>query len=330
MWAVTFGIVELAEVVLERRDPGDEQRRLRAERLTDELERVAEPLAGDPELVERLDVGPAQDRLVRPHALVRGEDPRRGRVADAVRLGGRDRQHREALVSDELAVVVDPAPVAVGVELANQQLPGVVAVIPPATQQRLQRSLLRLRQVSAVGVGGLEQNVEIADGAEPGGDFPKPLAMSPRPAGPERLAEDAPRRSLAPRRDPHPVQFLGVAAVARAGLASEHSGEVEAKDLAAGLGQVVVGEHAGGLAGDQAGLPGFGLGHLPRLGPGLWPMAAAASRARAQLPARAPAARRPGVQRCRARALQQLPARVATSRSRWLDPPRTRARCRAR
>ena len=41
-----------------------------------ELERVAEPLAGDPELVERFDVRPAQDGLVRPDLLVRGLDPR--------------------------------------------------------------------------------------------------------------------------------------------------------------------------------------------------------------------------------------------------------------
>ena len=85
------GVVEQAEVVLEGRDPGDEHRRLGAERLAHELERVAQPLAGDPQLVERLDVGPAQDRLVGAHPLVRGQDPRRGGVADAVRLGRRDR-----------------------------------------------------------------------------------------------------------------------------------------------------------------------------------------------------------------------------------------------
>ena len=36
-----------------------------AERLAHELQRVAQPLAGDPELVERVDVRPAQHRLVR-------------------------------------------------------------------------------------------------------------------------------------------------------------------------------------------------------------------------------------------------------------------------
>ena len=48
------------------------------ERLAHELERVAQPLAGDPQVVERLDVGPAQDRLV-----ARGPARRRPRCATA-------------------------------------------------------------------------------------------------------------------------------------------------------------------------------------------------------------------------------------------------------
>ena len=129
-------------MVLQRGDAGDERRRLGREGLPAELERVAEPLAGDPQLVEGLDVGPAEDRLVRPDGLVRGEDLRPGGVADAVRLGRGDRNDRESLVADELAVVVDPASVVVGVELADQQLAGVVAVGPPAGEERLERALL--------------------------------------------------------------------------------------------------------------------------------------------------------------------------------------------
>ena len=92
--------------------------------------------------MERLDVGPAQDRLVAADLLVGGPDPRRGRVADAMRLGRADRHDRRALGPDEVAVVVDPAPVAVGVELADQQDPGVVAMLAPVGQQRFERSLL--------------------------------------------------------------------------------------------------------------------------------------------------------------------------------------------
>ena len=66
-------------------DPRDERRRLRPERLAHELERVAQPLAGDAQVVERLDVGPAQDRLVGAHALVGRPDARRRGVADAMR-----------------------------------------------------------------------------------------------------------------------------------------------------------------------------------------------------------------------------------------------------
>ena len=177
---------------------------------------------------------------------------------------------REALVADELAVVVDPAPVAVGVELADQQPPRVVAMIPPAAQQRLEGSLLGPRQLGPIGIGRLEQDVEIADGPEAGGDFAKSLAVGPRPAGPEGVAEDAPRRPLAPGRDPHPVELLGVDALAGAGLAGEHPGEVEAEDLAAGLGDVVVGEHAGRLAGDEAGSASGSDSAAPaRTGPGL-------------------------------------------------------------
>ena len=146
-------------------------RRVVAERLAHELERVAQPFAGDPQLVERLDVGPAQDGLVAAHLLVGGPDPGRGGVADVVWLGRPDRQHEDALGPDEIAVVVDPATVAVGVELADQEHPGVVAVLAPVGQQRLQRTLLGDREVGAIRVGRVEQDVEVADRPEPRGDL---------------------------------------------------------------------------------------------------------------------------------------------------------------
>ena len=225
-----------------------------AERLADELERVAQPLAGDPQLVERLDVGPAQDRLVGADLLVRGLDPRGGGVADAVRLGRADRSRRaRPSCRTNSRVVVEPAPVAVGVELADEQHAGVVAVDPPGGEERLERALLADGQVRSVGVGGLEQDVEVADGPEPRGDLAEAAAVRLRPAGAEGLAEDPPGRPLPPGRDPHRVEVLGVGAFAGAGLLGDHPREVEAEDLAAGLGEVVVGEHARRLADDEPG-----------------------------------------------------------------------------
>ncbi len=101
-------VVQPAQVVLERHDARDELVHLRAQGLAEELQRVAEPLAGDPELVDRLDVGPAQDALVAPDLLVGQPDPRAGRVADAVRgdRAGR-REDGRALGSDEDPVLLD-------------------------------------------------------------------------------------------------------------------------------------------------------------------------------------------------------------------------------
>ena len=174
---------------------------------------------------------------------------------------GSDRQDRGALGPDEVAVVVDPAPVAVRVELADEQDPGVVALLAPVGEQRLERALLGDRQVGPVQVGRLEQDVEVADRAEPRGDLAQAVAVALRPAGPERRPEDAPRGPLPAGRDAHRVELLGVVPVARAGLAGEHPGEVEAHDLAAGLGDVVVGGDARRLADDE---PRVRSGSLPR------------------------------------------------------------------
>ena len=59
-------VVQLADVVLERDDLLDEWRRLRLERLARELERVAQPLAGDPQLVEGRKVRLGQRRRRTP------------------------------------------------------------------------------------------------------------------------------------------------------------------------------------------------------------------------------------------------------------------------
>ena len=146
-------------MVLECGHADDQRGGVVAECLADELERVAQPLAGDAQLVERLDVGPAQDGLVAADLLVGRPDPRRGRIADAVRLGGQDRHDRGAIGPDEITIVVDPASVAIGVELADQQDPGIVAMLVPVPQQRFERSLFGDRHVGAIDVGGLEQDV---------------------------------------------------------------------------------------------------------------------------------------------------------------------------
>src|SRR4029077_2405832 len=68
--------------------------------------------------------------------------------------------------------------------------------------------------------------------------------------------EDAPRGTLATRRDAHGMELLRIRALARAGLAGEHPGEVELHDLAAGLRYMVLGGDAGGLADDEARVDG--------------------------------------------------------------------------
>ena len=128
----------------------------------------------------------------------------------------------DALVPDELGVVVEPAPVAVRVELAHEQDRGRRRGGGARREQRLEGALLGDRQVGPIGVGGLDQDVEVADGAEAGGHLAQPAAMLLRPLGPERLAEDPPRGALAARRDAHPVEVLRIDPVAGPGLLGDH------------------------------------------------------------------------------------------------------------
>ena len=64
------GVVHEPEMVLERGHPRDQRSGVVPQGFAHELERVAQPLARDPELVQRLDIGPAQDGLVPPDVLV--------------------------------------------------------------------------------------------------------------------------------------------------------------------------------------------------------------------------------------------------------------------
>ena len=65
----------------------------------------------------------------------------------------------------------------------------------------------------AVGVESLEQDVEVAHGAEPGGDVAQAVAQAFRPARPERVAEDPPPGAHPARRDAHLVEVLRVCAL---------------------------------------------------------------------------------------------------------------------
>ena len=132
-------VVQPAQVVLEGDDLLDDRARLAPERLADELQRVAQPLGGDPEVVERGHVGPAHDRLVGAQDLVGGPDPGRHRVAHAVRLHGSDGAGPEALGLEERDVPVDPPAVALRVELLDQDDPRGVAPDPPRGDERLER-----------------------------------------------------------------------------------------------------------------------------------------------------------------------------------------------
>src|SRR5262245_40210310 len=59
-----IGVVEAAEMVLDRGDSRDQAGAIGPERLAYELEAVAKPLRLDPQSVERRYVGPALDALV--------------------------------------------------------------------------------------------------------------------------------------------------------------------------------------------------------------------------------------------------------------------------
>ena len=92
---------------------------------------------------------------------------------------------RGALGAHEVAVVVDPAAIAVGVELAVQQHERVLAMGPPVGEERLEGPLLGHRQVGPVLVGGLEQDIEVTHGAEPARDLAEAVAEPLGPGRPE-------------------------------------------------------------------------------------------------------------------------------------------------
>ena len=207
------GVVHRPEVVLERDDPRDQRGRLGTERLADELERVAQPLGLDAELVEGRDVGPLEDGLVGPDVLVGGQDPRARGVAHAMRARRVDRSDRRPRGQHEVPVVLDEPPVAARVELLDEQPATVLALLAPGREERLEAVPVAGRQRRGERLGGIDQHVEIADGAEPGRDGPQPPPELRGPVGPEAVAEDPPGRPHPARRDAHRMELLGVLAL---------------------------------------------------------------------------------------------------------------------
>ena len=245
-----LGVVHRAEVVLERDDPRDERRRLGPERLAHELERVAQALGLDPELVEGRDVGPLEDRLVGPDVLVGQPDPRAGGVADAVRAGRIDRSDGRARGHHEVAVVLDEP------SIARPSRARWMSSRRPASRcsRHVARSGSRPSR-SAAGQGR-RRRPRSPRSARPG--------RGPCRAGRPRVRSR--RRNFAVRsgRKPSPKtrqaarirrvdtriawSSSGSSPFAGPGLAGDHPGEVEAEDLATGLGMEVVGGDPGRLA----------------------------------------------------------------------------------
>ncbi len=232
-------------MVLEGDDAGDQDVDVRPEHLAEELEGVAQPLGGDAELVDRLDVRPAEHRLVGTHLLVGEPDPRRSGVADPVRghrRGGHERGR--ALRRDEDPVVLHQALVGRAVELAEEHDAGDLALPAPRGEERLEGSRLPGGEGALVGGRRLDEDVEVADRAEAPGQDPQPAAEPARAVGAEAVAEHPPRRAHPAGGHAHPVELLDLLPRSRAGLAGQHPGEVEADDLAAGFGEDIVGGDA--------------------------------------------------------------------------------------
>ena len=109
-------IVLDAELVLQRDDRADQWRRFGLDRLADELERVAQPLAGDPELMESRKVGTREAVVKGPHVSIGGPGRRRHPVADEA---GGVRSHGDggqALRLGECPVLAEEAGEGLGLE----------------------------------------------------------------------------------------------------------------------------------------------------------------------------------------------------------------------
>ena len=250
-----------AEVVLQRHDPGHELIDLRAQRLAEELERIAQPLRGDPELVDGLDVGPAQDALVPADRLVGKPDARPGRVADTVwGHGAGRREDGRALGRDEDPVLLDEARIGVRIQLPHQELTGDLAILRPRPDQRCECRRLGIGKAGLMRLRGLDEDVQIAHRPQPRGEVAEPPTHSARPIEPESIAKDAPGRAHPARGDAHAMEVLDPETGPRPFLAGEHPREVEPEHFAAGLGEEVVARDTRGLAHRERGDGDGGVG----------------------------------------------------------------------
>jgi hypothetical protein len=86
----------------------------------------------------------------------------------------------------------------------------IVALRPPGREQRLEGELLVSSLLAEVRLAGLDEDVEIAYGTEPTGDFPHHPPVVAGAARPEAVAEDAPRGAHPAGCHAHPVEFLSL------------------------------------------------------------------------------------------------------------------------
>src|SRR5829696_53175 len=171
-------------------------------------------------------------------------------------LDGPDRPHPAALGLDEVDVLVHPALVATGVELLDQDLPCILSFVAPCREQRLQGVPVVGRQLALVGLGRLDQHVEVAHRPKVSRDIPEATLVTRSPLVVEGVAEDSPRRALPAGRDAHAMELLVPRALPGARLARDHAREVEPEDLSPRLREMVVREDPGRLAGRQPPLLG--------------------------------------------------------------------------
>ena len=152
----------------------------------------------------------------------------------------------------ERLVLGDEAGERLGLEDREELDATCLAPSVPGPKERHQAGPAPLAPVNAVVRQDLEQDVEVADRAEPCPDHAEVAHVAATRLALEPVTKHAPGGTHPARRDAHRVDFLGVLARDHARHAGEHPREVEAQDLASGLGPRVVAKDAGRPADSQA------------------------------------------------------------------------------
>ena len=240
--AATWRSCWVPEVVLEGDHRPDQRRHTRFfERLPDELERVAQPLGRDPELVERGEIGRPEVAVERPDGLVGVPDRRRHPVAQEPGCMGRDGERSEPRCLDEPGVVPDEPGEALRFELRDEIDAARLPLGTPRREERLEAGALAGAALRSVGHDDLDEDVEVPDGAQASPDVAQLAAIAPSLLALEPVTEDPPRGAHPAGRDAHRVDLLGVLPGDDAGHPGQHPREVEVQDLAPGLGPRIVG-----------------------------------------------------------------------------------------